>query len=82
MSPGADYDYPQTAVEYFDCDVNPNGTTGGAYFYSQAITSTHSVTCFTACSGEDLGNAGWTALRDAVLTGCVFSPARNPGAVR
>jgi hypothetical protein len=71
VSPGASYDYPQTVVDFFDCVTNPNGTTGGAYFYSQEITSAHAVRCFTACSGEDLGTAGWATLRDDVLAGCV-----------
>jgi len=70
VSAGADYDYPQTLVTFWDCTINPNGTTGGAYFYSQKISSMHSVTCFTQCSGEDLGNAGWTAALQSVLADC------------
>jgi hypothetical protein len=59
VSPGAVFAYPKTPVEFFVCTEKPNGTTGGAYFYSQAITTEHAVFCFDAandgCSGEGLG---------------------------
>ncbi len=70
VSAGADYDHPKTLVTFWDCTVNPNGTTGGAYFYSQKITSQHTVTCFTQCNGEDLGNAGWNTALQSVIADC------------
>lgn len=71
VSPTASYAYPKTLVSFFDCMANPNGTTGGAYFYSQQITSQHDVTCYTACTGEELGSQGWSEYGAAVLDQCV-----------
>jgi hypothetical protein len=71
VSPAASYDYPNTVVTFWDCAVNPNGTTGGAYFYSKEIVSTKQVTCFTACSGESLGTAGQAAQADDLLARCI-----------
>jgi hypothetical protein len=74
VSPGADYDYPKTSVDFFDCTNMPNGTTGGAFFYSSAIASTHAVYCFDgandACSGEGLGK-GAGVLVDQLVAKCV-----------
>jgi hypothetical protein len=70
VSAGADYDYPRTVVALFNCTINPNGTTGGAFFYGQRITSAHAQTCFTQCAGEDLGTAGWAAALQAVIADC------------
>ena len=74
VSPGADYDYAQTVVSFWDCATNPNGTTGGAYFYSREIVSTRSVTCPTTCSGENLGTAGFAVQLEAMRSGCVPRP--------
>ena len=71
VSQGATYSYPRTVVTFWDCAVNPNGTTGGAFFYSQAITSQKSVTCFTSCRGEDLGSSGWAAQAGDLVRQCV-----------
>jgi len=71
VSPTANYAYPKTLVSFFDCMANPNGTTGGAYFYSQQITSQRDVTCYTACTGEELGSQGWSDYGAAVLDQCV-----------
>ncbi len=76
VSPGADYDYPRTLVSFWDCATMTNGTAGGAYFYSQAVTSTHTVQCFTACSGEALGAAGIMGIGEAMLSDCV--PRHGP----
>lgn len=74
VSPGADYDYPKTVVDFFDCTNMPNGTTGGAFFYSSKITSTHTVHCFDKandeCSGEALGK-GVNVLVDEMVAKCV-----------
>jgi hypothetical protein len=71
VSPSASYDYPKTIVDFIDCTVNPNGTTGGAYFYSSQITSTHSVFCATQCSGEAIGTDGAAQATSAMHTQCV-----------
>jgi len=74
VSPGADYDYAKTAVDFFDCTTMPNGTTGGAFFYSSAITSSKAVFCFDGathgCSGEALGT-GVDTLVSELTTKCV-----------
>jgi hypothetical protein len=70
VSATANYNYPQTGVAFRDCAINPNGTTGGAYFFSQAISSARTVECFTGCSGEDLGSAGWTAQGNDLIANC------------
>ncbi len=71
VSPGATYDYPKTLVDFLDCAVNPNGTTGGAFFYSQKIGSSHSVSCPTDCSGEALGTIGTAKQLQLMIAGCV-----------
>ena len=75
VSPGADYDYPKTVVDFFDCTNMPNGTTGGAFFYSSAITSPKSVFCFDGptdgCSGEALGPGGVATLVSELTAKCV-----------
>jgi len=71
VSAGAAYDYPHTIVDFIDCATNPNGTTGGAYFYSQSITSTHSVSCPTQCSGEALGTDGSAQAVSAMQAQCM-----------
>ena len=74
VSPGADYAYPKTDVDFFDCTNMPNGTTGGAFFYASAIRSTHAVYCFDGpndgCSGEGLGR-GEGMLVDQLVAKCV-----------
>jgi hypothetical protein len=71
VSATADYAYAQTVVDFFDCATMSNGTAGGAYFFAQAITTPHSVSCFTQCSGEPLGNAGVAAELTAMNSNCV-----------
>ena len=70
VSPGAAYEYPKTAVDFFDCTNMPNGTTGGAFFYASAITSQHAVFCFDgpsdSCSGEALGKGNATLVNEMV----------------
>jgi hypothetical protein len=74
VSPGAVYAYPATPVEFFVCTYQPNGTTGGAYFYSKEITTKHAVFCFDGpndgCKGEGLGN-GVSKLVDQLIVNCV-----------
>jgi hypothetical protein len=74
VSPGADFDYPHTPVDFIDCATNPNGTTGGAYFYSKAVTSSVTVTCPTDCSGESIGSSGATQAVSAMLAQCKPHP--------
>jgi hypothetical protein len=74
VSPGADYDYGATPVDFIDCATNPNGTTGGAYFYSSAIKSPHTVSCPTQCSGESLGTDGLATALSEMLANCTPRP--------
>lgn len=70
VSSGADYDYPTTPIDFIGRATNPNGTTGGAYVYSQNITSALTVTCPTDCSGEAIGASGATKAVSAMLAEC------------
>jgi len=74
VSSTADYDYPKTPVGFFDCTNQPNGTTGGAFFYSSAVTSEHAVFCFDGgndgCQGESLGK-GVEKLVSEIVGKCV-----------
>jgi hypothetical protein len=71
ISPGADFSWPRTKVGFYDCTERANGTTGGAFFLSQRLTGDKDVTCFTDCSGEELGDAGWDRVTTDVIQACV-----------
>ncbi len=45
VSPGAVYDYPETPIDFWYCVNQPNETTGLGSFYSESITSTHTLNC-------------------------------------
>lgn len=74
VSPGASYDYPQTVVDFYNCTNMPNGTAGGAFFYSSEITSAKNVVCFTAqdgCAFEGVGNGGNVVMLTNMIARCI-----------
>src|SRR5205823_4372196 len=55
VSPGADYDYPQTPTSFWYCGNQPNETTGLGYFYNNRVNSQKDVHCVGGmCTGEDV----------------------------
>jgi len=70
VSPGADFSYPRTFVDLYDCATDPNGTAAGAFFFASQLRSEHEVTCFTDCRVEDLGDDGWREVGDRLLERC------------
>lgn len=70
LAPAAVLDWPHTPAGFFQCEAVDNGSAAGAYWLSEALTSEHDVRCFTGCQGEDLGEAGWEAVRDELLARC------------
>ena len=71
VSPGGDFNYPQTTMAFWNCATRPAGTAGGAYFYSQEISSDKRVACFTSCSGEPIGGEGNSAQRASMMAECI-----------
>ena len=79
VSPGADYDYGKSEMNFWFCANNPNETTGLGSFYTELIKSTHKVTCVKGviqsnpCTGEGVFNdQGAHAQMVAAMTaGCV-----------
>ncbi|HJZ86020.1 MAG TPA: hypothetical protein VKN99_12665 [Polyangia bacterium] len=73
VSPGADFDYPQTVMSFWFCATNPNETTGLGSFYIERISSQKSVTCATQCTGEGVFNdpQAHQMMIDAMVAGCV-----------
>jgi hypothetical protein len=56
VTSGATYNYPQTAVSFFDCVTNPNSSTGQAVFLIDQVTPKNlpvDVNCYSGvCQGE------------------------------
>ena len=71
---GGEYDYPKTAVEFFDCTNQATAVTAMAQLYHDAITSTKQYHCYTqadGCQGEGLGSAGARDAVMAMIAGCI-----------
>jgi hypothetical protein len=76
VSPGAEYSYPDTQVDFYNCATRPNGTAGGAFFYASEVRSDKTMTCFTDCTMEELGDAGWRKVGERLIEQCV--PRHGP----
>lgn len=57
VSPGADYDYPQTETAFWYCANNANEAAGQGSWFVDEVTSNKSVTCVT---GECQIEPAWT----------------------
>lgn len=71
ISPNGDFAYPRTRVGFYACTGRPVGVTGGAFLLSREITSDKDVSCFTDCTGEELGDAGWEQVKQDMFRSCV-----------
>ncbi len=77
VSPGADYDYPQTAMSFWFCGgTDQNESSGLGSFLVEKVRPMGQpppVNCFTNCSGENvLGDpAAQTATVSQMIAGCV-----------
>lgn len=72
VSDGADYDYPQTVLAFWECATNPNGTPGLGAFYMEQLASDYSVTCqVDDCMGEPPWPGGFDAMVAEMTVGCV-----------
>jgi hypothetical protein len=72
VSDGADYEYPQTVLSFWECATNPNGTPGLGAFYMQQLASEWSVTCqVDDCMGEPPWPGGFDGMVGELVAGCV-----------
>lgn len=79
VSPGADYDYPDTLVHFWFCGNSPNEASGQGSFFVDEVLSEKSVSCVTgSCAVEPawLDPAAKQSMIDTMTAECL--PRHRP----